>query len=220
MNRDVTPFEPRPILSACDYDGDVRRRVIDVKYHGRRSLARELARRLADTVQADAADPIDVVTWAPTSAGRRRRRGFDQAQLIARCVARELGVPCRRLLVRESRHAQTGRSRRARLVGPRFRARTTRRPLRVLVVDDVVTTGSTLRAAAHALTASGWGDVTLAAVASTPRAGLTSGPASDSTSRSTSRPAPRPNVMIRPRSSGARRDQSPTSDRTRSMAGR
>jgi competence protein ComFC len=212
MTRDMSSERLRPILSACDYDGDVRRRVIDVKYHGRRSLARELARRLAETVRADTTDPVDVVTWAPTSSGRRRRRGFDQAQLIARCVARELGVPCRRLLVRESRQAQTGRSRRARLVGPRFRARVTRRPLRVLVVDDVVTTGSTLRAAAHALTASGWGDVTLAAVASTPQVGLTPRP--------TSRPAPRPNVMIRPRSSGARRDQSPTSDRTRSMAGR
>lgn len=207
MNPDSTIPRPQPILSACDYDGDVRRRVVDMKYHGRRSLARELAHHLADAVRADGALTVDLVTWAPTSTRRRRQRGFDQAQLIARFVARELGVPCRRLLVRETRRAQTGRSRAARLAGPRFRALSTRRPLRVLIVDDVVTTGSTLRAAAHALTTSGWGEVTLAAVAATP----------------SGRPTPRPNVLIRPRSHDPqhsnRRGQMPTSDRTRSMAG-
>jgi predicted amidophosphoribosyltransferase len=197
MDHDQTFSPLRPILSACEYDGDVRRRVVDMKYRGRRSVARELARQLAARVQADEAVSIDVVTWAPTSSRRRRHRGFDQAQLIARFVARDLGVPCRRLLVRETRHAQTGATRMARLAGPKFRALQTRRALRVLVVDDVVTTGSTLRAAAHALTASGWGEVTLAAVAATPRhVGMS-----------------RPNVLIRARS------QSPTSDRTRSMAG-
>ncbi|MGA1299292.1 MAG: phosphoribosyltransferase family protein [Ilumatobacteraceae bacterium] len=93
----------------------------------------------------------------------------------------------------------------ARPAGPRFRALDTRRPRRVLVVDDVVTTGATLRAAAHALTASGWGDVTLAAVASTP------------TSRVGSSHR-RPNVVIRPRDAD-RGTQRPTRDRTRSMAG-
>lgn len=200
------PNEPgRPIVSALAYDGDVRRRVVDMKYGGRRSFARELARQLAEAVRADADSRFDVVTWAPTSTSRRRRRGFDQAAVIARHVARELGVPCRRLLVRETRAAQTGRSRVARLAGPRFRALDTRRPRRVLVVDDVVTTGATLRAAAHALTASGWGDVTLAAVASTPSS---RGGASHR----------RPNVVIRPRDT-SHGTQRPTSDRTRSMAG-
>lgn len=194
----------QPIVSALPYEGDIRRRVVDMKYRGRRSFARELARHLADAVRNDENGHVDVVTWAPTSSSRRRRRGFDQAAVIARHVARELGVPCRRLLVRESRAAQTGRSRVARLAGPRFRALHTRRPRRVLVVDDVVTTGATLRAAAHALTASGWGDVTLAAVASTPRGNV------EWAHR-------RPNVVIRPRNTTA--VQRPTSDRTRSMAG-
>ena len=44
---------------------------------------------------------VDVVTWAPTSGSRRRRRGFDQAELIARGVAAHLGLPCRRLLERD-----------------------------------------------------------------------------------------------------------------------
>ena len=203
MEHNVTA-SARPIVSALTYDGDVRRRVVDMKYRGRRSFARELARHLADAVRNDHTARVDVVTWAPTSNARRRRRGFDQAAVIARHLARELNVPCRRLLIRETRREQTGRSRVARLAGPRFRALSTSRPRRVLVVDDVVTTGATLRAAAQALTTSGWGEVTLAAAASTPGRGGTS-------------TSPRPNVLIRPRSAELE-SQRPTRERTRSMA--
>jgi predicted amidophosphoribosyltransferase len=113
---------------------------------------------------------IDVVTWAPTSSGRRRERGFDQAELIARTVARQLGLPCRRLLDRAvAGDPQTGRARSDRLEGAEFHARPGLDGQRVLVVDDVVTTGATLRAAEAALRESGARQVVLAAVAATPR---------------------------------------------------
>ncbi|MGA1245979.1 MAG: ComF family protein, partial [Ilumatobacteraceae bacterium] len=78
----------RPILSALAYDGDVRRRVVDMKYGGRRSFARELARQLADAVRSDTDMRIDVVTWAPTSSSRRRHRGFDQAAVSWHLITR------------------------------------------------------------------------------------------------------------------------------------
>jgi ComF family protein len=163
---------PRPVASprggviaALSYRGTGKQLVAGLKFRNRRhaahSLAELLAARLA-TVQ------VDVVTWAPTSARRRRSRGYDQAELVARALARRLGLPCRRLLRRVPGPPQTGRSRSQRLAGPAFVARPSRRPLRVLLIDDVVTTGATLASAGRALRAAGASHVVLAAAAATP----------------------------------------------------
>ncbi|HEX8771251.1 MAG TPA: phosphoribosyltransferase family protein, partial [Acidimicrobiales bacterium] len=95
------------------------------------------------------------MTWAPTTGARRRERGFDQAELLARAVARRLGLPCRRLLRRRPGPAQTGRDREGRQSGPAFTTRRVTGPARVLLVDDIVTTGATVSAAARALRAAG-----------------------------------------------------------------
>ena len=126
-------------------------------------LAEALVQRFSDDVRG-----ADVVTWAPTTSRRRRLRGHDQAELIARAVARQISRPCRSLLIRESESPQTGSGREQRLRGPLFRARRLRVGLHVVVVDDVVTTGSTLRQASMALQTAGASRVTAAAVAATP----------------------------------------------------
>ena len=94
------------------------------------------------------------VTWAPTTPERARARGFDQAELLARSVARHLGLPARRLLRRLPGPHQTGHSAHERRHGPRFSA-SGGDAGPVLVVDDVCTTGATLSAAAGALRGSG-----------------------------------------------------------------
>jgi predicted amidophosphoribosyltransferase len=113
---------------------------------------------------------VVVVTWAPTSARRCRERGFDQAELLARAVARRLGVPCRGLLRRGPGPALTGRPWEARHGNVRFEPGR-RSPPQVLVVDDVVTTGTTLVAAAGALRGGGAGEVRGLAAAWTPPPG-------------------------------------------------
>ncbi len=154
---------PDGIAAAFPFEGVPRELIVALKFRHRRSaaaiLATQMVRRLGFT-------HVDVVTWAPTSARRARRRGYDQAEAIAQAVARQLGVPCRRLLYRAHGASQTGKSRADRLAGPAFRARRPRSGLSVLVVDDVVTTGATLRMAAHALRSAGVARVELAAAAS------------------------------------------------------
>jgi predicted amidophosphoribosyltransferase len=167
---------PRPqpgahgVQAAVPFTGRARRVVLGLKYRNRRQVARHVAGLVVNAIVA-AGDHrgLDVVTWAPTSPARRRERGFDQGELVARHVARQLGVPCRRLLTRSSTTApQTGRSRVERLHGPEFAARPGLAGQRVLVVDDVVTTGATLRAAASALRHAGVVEPRLYAIASTP----------------------------------------------------
>ena len=163
------PGAPSEIVVATAYSGRVRDVLHGLNYHNRRQVVAHVAGVLAGRLAGRAAD-VDVVTWAPTSPSRRRRRGFDQAELIARGVAAHLGLPCRRLLERDggAALAQTGRSRHERLSGPRYRVHPRAAGRRVLVVDDVVTTGATLDAAARWLRHGGASDVVLAAVAATP----------------------------------------------------
>lgn len=158
---------PDSVLYAVAYEGRARQLILGLKYRNERATARLLADVLVHQLQPDHRS-ADVVTWAPTSNRRRQQRGHDQAELIARAVARKIRRPCRSLLEHEALAVQTGAGRRQRLHGPQFRARRCRWWQHVLVIDDVVTTGATLRAAAHALGVAGVSRVSTIAVAATP----------------------------------------------------
>ena len=161
------PGAPPGVIYAVAYEGCARQLILGLKYRNERGSARILADVLVCRLNSDQRG-ADVVTWAPTSSHRRRQRGHDQAELIARAVARQIRRPCRPLLVRESLTSQTGSGRQQRLRGPQFRARCCRGCSHVLVIDDVVTTGATLRAAEQALRMAGASQVSTVAVAATP----------------------------------------------------
>ena len=157
---------------AVAYEGIARRLILNLKYRNRRQVVVVLAELLAQRVLQSVpniATVCDVVTWAPTSTVRVRRRGHDQAELLARRLARLLDVPCRRLLIKTSTNVQTGASRDQRLRGSVYSARKLRLNSHVMVVDDVVTTGTTLRCTADALHKAGARQVTCVAVASAVR---------------------------------------------------
>ena len=157
---------------AVAYESIARRLILNLKYHNRKQVVVVLAELLAQRVLQSVpniATLCDVVTWAPTSKARVRRRGVDQSELLARRLAKEFGVPCRRLLIKTSTNVQTGASRDQRLRGSEYSARKLRVNSHVMVVDDVVTTGTTLRGAASALHKAGARQVTCVAVASAVR---------------------------------------------------
>ena len=167
------PLLPPPAgVDAClallAYEGTGRELVARLKYRNHRAVVAGLAAAMASLVPEPAL--LQVVTWAPTTPQRRRQRGFDQGELLSRAVSRRLALPCRRLLVRLPGTPQTGRPLAERHTGPRLTARRT--PLiadrAVLVVDDVVTSGSTAAAAAHALRGAGARSVMVLAAARTP----------------------------------------------------
>lgn len=167
--RPAPNLPPPPGVDRCvavlAYDGVARDVVARIKYRNHRAAIDGLAAAMASAVTGA---PPQVVTWAPTTDARRRERGFDHAELLARAVAARLGVPAHRLLRRRPGPPQTGRALAARLRGPDLAPAAAVHGAHVLVVDDVVTSGATATAAAAALRRAGARTVTFLAAARTP----------------------------------------------------
>lgn len=150
------------------YEGVGAAAVQALKFRDGRRLITPFADAIATQVVAL---PDLVCTWLPTSTHRRRQRGFDQSELLARAIARRLDRPVAPVLHRLPGSSQVGRTRDQRDRNVTFVARRPRLPGRcgpLLVVDDVCTTGATIRAAAATLDALDITDRTYFVVARTP----------------------------------------------------
>jgi len=167
----AAPHAPPPHGVDCcrallSYSGAARELVARLKYRNARASVRWLADGMAGLVD----EPVDLVTWVPTTGARRRDRGFDQAELLARAVGRRLRTPCRPTLRRAPGVPQTGADAVHRRAGPTMHA-AGHTPGTVLLVDDVTTTGATLTAAACSLKGAGAHRVVAVVAARTPRPG-------------------------------------------------
>ncbi len=178
--RPAPPGLPPP-WAVAPYDGAVRRLIVAYKERGRTGLARPLGAALARSVVAAAGAhglsvPLLLVP-VPSSRASVRRRGEDPTLRLARVAARtavRLGTPARCLPVLAHRRRvadQAGLSAAERLANLRgaLTARRILRHARLIVVDDVLTTGATLAEAARALRAAGAEVSAAAVVAATPR---------------------------------------------------
>jgi ComF family protein len=155
------------ILILHDFDGEIRHKILQAKYHNQRGCLHEFAREIAEHLQQIYLDSGVVVTWAPTSDSRRRVRGVDQSEILARHVGAFLKQPTKHLLRKVTQASQTGAPRAQRLSQVKFVARVPSDVTAVIVIDDVVTTGATMMAATRALHAHGVHDVLCVAVAGT-----------------------------------------------------
>jgi ComF family protein len=140
------------LIAVTDFDGIGREAVHALKFNGRHAIAGPIGRIMA---QAIAGIEVDVVCHVPLHPRRRRERGYDQAALLGRWVARTLELPYRPDALQRIRataqQAMLDHVARQANVDGAFRARTKLRGRSVLLIDDVSTTGATLRAAATAL---------------------------------------------------------------------
>lgn len=154
--------------------GDLQLAVHMLKFRDRSELAQPLGQALAEAARSlpRAAAVIPV----PLHRRRQAERGYNQADLLARAMAAELGVPVRRWLFRpRATAAQSGLGRAARLANLQgafgvAAPSNALRGLSVLLVDDVLTTGATAMAAATVLRAHGaeWVGLAVLAVSTTP----------------------------------------------------
>ncbi|WP_304458516.1 ComF family protein [Alicyclobacillus sendaiensis] len=148
---------PMVVTSALVYDHFVRTLIRAYKYDHVVEIAPFFASALAATRGAH--PPADVVVPVPTAPDRLRMRGYDHVLLVASSFARAEGLPCARALVRLGTSGRTrsqtakDKSRRLRELAGQFAARDASaiRGRRVLLVDDVVTTGATLATCAQVL---------------------------------------------------------------------
>lgn len=140
-----------PVRAAFPYEGGPRETLRRYKFQGERAPRKPLGRAMTAALGDCRAE---AVAWAPLSPAKRRRRGYDQSELLAREVAKALGIPAAALLetVRETA-TQHELDRAARLENARgaYRARPEAAGKALLLVDDIVTTGATLAACAQAL---------------------------------------------------------------------
>jgi ComF family protein len=142
--------------------------VLRLKFGGDRTVVAALGSAMAAIARTGIEGSIaDVVTWVPLSRARLGERGFDQAALLARRVARMVGLDDVPLLERRvdlSPQAKRGGNERREAMKGAF-APLGDAPERVLLVDDVLTTGATAAACASALERVGARSVTLLAAA-------------------------------------------------------
>lgn len=155
------------------YEESVRRSLLRYKFHGARQYAASYGRLLAMRLLRDHPEGFDLITWVPVSFLRKLRRSYDQVELIARAVSDELGIPCQRTLkkVRHNR-PQSGLTshpeRRANVLGAyRCVDPEILKNKRILLLDDILTTGATAGECARVLLTAGGSEVHCAVVAAT-----------------------------------------------------
>ena len=155
------------------YEGAGREALLRLKFQGMASAAEPLGEWLARCAAQEFGGEFDTVTWVPVSRRRLRGRGYDQARLLAQAACRLWGVkPVRLLKKTADNQPQSGlrdeAARRANVLGV-YEAVSPEKIAgrRILLVDDICTTGATLTECIRVLKDAGAADVVCAAVAHT-----------------------------------------------------
>ena len=153
------------------YKENVRQSILRYKFYGKRNYASAYGRILAMKLLKEGWEDTDVLTWAPISRQRKFRRGYDQVELMAKVAAEELGLELTPTL-KKIRHTKPqsvmgdAAHRRANVLGAyEVIDPALVKNQRVLLLDDIVTTGATASECARVLLTAGAKEVKLATLA-------------------------------------------------------
>ena len=156
------------------YKGYIRDSILRFKFHRARHYAPAYGRMLAMRIQQEYPDGFDLITWVPVSRLRRFTRGYDQVELLANATGRELGQPPVSTL-RKIRHNRpqsgiTGQAKRRANVLGAYRVICPQEVCgkRILLLDDVITTGATAGECARVLLTAGAKEVHCGCLAAAP----------------------------------------------------
>jgi competence protein ComFC len=146
-------------ITVAEYRGVMKNILKELKFGRVRKLHAVLG-ALASGAVACRGVSADIITWVPMNAGKKRERGFNQSELIARFVSKQAGIPCRKLLSeRHGAGVQRSLGVRDRFINILDRYKTAAgiriSGQSVLVVDDIFTTGATVNECARQLKIAG-----------------------------------------------------------------
>ena len=153
------------------YEGYTRASILRYKFRNARHYAAGYGRLLAMKLLEEYPEGFELVTWVPISSLRKLRRGYDQVELLAKAVGRELELkPVRTLKKIRHNPPQSGlkdfSQRRANVLGVyRVTDPETVRGKRILLLDDIITTGATAGECARVLLTAGAAEVHCGAIA-------------------------------------------------------
>ena len=153
------------------YEDAVRESLLRFKFHGAQSAAEGYGELLACCAAEELGGQFDTVTWVPVSKKREHERGYDQAYLLAKETARHWGIePVRLLRKTRNNAAQSGLSsaaeRRGNVLGVYEAENIDKiRGAKILLIDDILTTGATLGECVRVLREAGAADVVCATLA-------------------------------------------------------
>ncbi len=155
-------------VSAYEYEGQARQAILQYKFRGKKEKATGFAQALTLALPPRW-QTADVVCWVPVSRQRRKERGYDQSELVARKVAKAIGRPCRKLLQKvvnnQPQHELNADQRWENVRNVYLADNKKCQGKTILLIDDIVTTGATMLECASCLLRAGAKEVFCGAIA-------------------------------------------------------